>query len=241
MTSMTDSMSGRAPSTSPRSEVVRRETLTRRERDEMFALYSTYFVTRDRMVFERDLAEKAWVVLLRDLDGTIDGFSTLLSMRVAEATVFFSGDTIVARHRWGSFDLPRLWGRHVFSIAGANAWWFLISSGFRTYRYLPLFFRRFHPVFDADTPPDVKALLDAIAIRKFGDAYDPASGVIRLLSPAPLVDGLSDPTARASRDPHVRFFVNANPGHAAGDELACLVRVAQDNLTLAGLRMLGRK
>jgi hypothetical protein len=240
MTFMTDSMSGRAPSTSPRSEVVRRETLTRRERDGMFALYTTYFVTKDRMVFERDLAEKDWVVLLRDLDGGIDGFSTLLSMRIDEATVFFSGDTIVARHRWGSFDLPRLWGRHVFSIAGPNSWWFLISSGFRTYRYLPLFFRNFHPVFDADTPREVKSLLDTIATEKFGSAYDPASGVIRLITPAPLVDGLSDPGPRASRDPHVHFFVNANPGHAAGDELACLVRVAHENLTPAGLRMLGR-
>ena len=240
MTSMTDSTSGRAPSTLPRSEVVRRDTVTRSERDQMFALYTTYFVTRDRMVFERDLAEKEWVILLRDVDGSIDGFSTLLSMRVGDATVFFSGDTIVARHRWGSFDLPRLWGRHVFSIAPANAWWFLISSGFRTYRYLPLFFRDFHPVFDECTPPGVKSLLDTIAVRKFGSAYDPASGVIRLVTPAPLVDGLSDPAQRASRDPHVRFFVNANPGHAAGDELACLVRVTTGNLTSAGLRMLGR-
>jgi len=238
---MTDSTPGLVPSTSPRSDVVQRHELTRADRDAMFALYTRYFATSDRMVFERDLAEKQWVILLRDDDRAIGGFSTLMAMPVANATVFFSGDTIVARHRWGSWDLPRLWGRHVFSLAGENAYWFLISSGFRTYRTLPLFFRRFHPAFDGDTPAETKALLDTIATLKFGSAYDPASGVIRLASPAPLRAGISDPAARVARDPHVRFFVHANPGHAEGDELACIVKVEESNLTSAGLRMLGRR
>ena len=42
-------------------------------------------------------------------------------------------------------------------------------------------------------------------------------------------------------NPHVRFFVEANPGHAGGDELACLVHVDVANLTPAGLRMIGRR
>lgn len=232
---MTDSIPGLAPSTSPRSDVVLREELTRRDRDEMFALYTRYFAASDRMLFERDLAEKEWVILLRDDDGAVDGFSTLMRMHVADATVFFSGDTIVARHRWGTYDLPRMWGRHVFSVAGANAYWFLISSGFRTYRYLPVFFRDFYP---RDTT--MKPLLDRVAATKFGDAYDPRTGVIRLATPAPLREGVSDPELRMN-NPHVRFFVESNPGHAHGDELACLVRIDVANLTPAGLRMIGRR
>ena len=235
---MTDSWPGPAPSTSARSEVLPRAALTRRDRDAMFALYTRYFATTDRMTFERDLAEKEWVILLRDDDGAdanIGGFSTLMRMRVGDATVFFSGDTIVAKHRWGTFDLPRLWGRHVFREAAGNAYWFLISSGFRTYRFLPLFFRDFYPRDRA-----MKPLLDTIASAKFGDAYDPRTGVVRLATPAPLRDGVSDPAPRMN-DPHVRFFVEANPGHAGGDELACLVRIGVDNLTPAGLRMIGRR
>jgi hypothetical protein len=232
---MTDSLHGLAPSTSARSDVALREDLTRRDRDEMFALYTRYFATSNRMTFERDLAEKQWVILLRDDDGAIDGFSTLMQMHVGGATVFYSGDTIVARHRWGTFDLPRLWGRHVFSVARENAYWFLISSGFRTYRYLPLFFRDFYPRDAA-----MKPLLDTIAAAKFGDAYDPRTGVIRLATPAPLREGISDPELRMN-NPHVRFFVEANPGHADGDELACLVRIDPGNLTSAGLRMIGRR
>ncbi|HUR80027.1 MAG TPA: hypothetical protein VM733_04640 [Thermoanaerobaculia bacterium] len=228
-------MPGLAPSISPRCDVVRRDALTRRDRDAMFALYTAYFATADRVTFERDLAEKEWVILLCDDDGAIAGFSTLMRLHFGGATVFFSGDTIVAKHRWGTFDLPRLWAQHVFAHAGANTYWFLISSGWRTYRYLPLFFREFHP-----RDAGMKPLLDRIAIAKFGDAYDARTGVIRLATPAPLREGVSDPDARMS-NPHVRFFVEANPGHADGDELACLVRVGVDNLTPAGLRMIGRR
>lgn len=232
---MSDSLHDLAPSTSARSSVVRRAALTRRDRDAMFALYTAYFETTDRVTFERDLAEKEWVILLCDDDGVIDGFSTLMRLRAGEATVFFSGDTIVARHRWGTLDLPRLWARHVFAHADAHTYWFLISSGWRTYRFLPLFFRDFYP-----RDSSMKPLLDTIAAAKFGDAYDARTGVVRLATPAPLRDGVSDPDARMS-NPHVRFFVEANPGHANGDELACLVRVAVDNLTPAGLRMIGRR
>ncbi|HVG23661.1 MAG TPA: hypothetical protein VND45_05860 [Thermoanaerobaculia bacterium] len=215
--------------------MVRRASLTRGDRDAMFALYTTYFATADRVTFERDLGEKEWVILLTDERGAIDGFSTLMRTRVGDATVFFSGDTIVARHRWGTFDLPRMWARQVFAEADGNSYWFLISSGHRTYRFLPLFFREFYPRDAA-----LKPLLDGIAAARFGDAYDSRTGVVRLATPAPLRDGVSDPSARM-HDPHVRFFVEANPGHADGDELACLVRVSVDNLTPAGLRMIGRR
>lgn len=229
---MTDFLQDLAPSISPRCDVVRVTELTRRDREAMFALYTTYFATTDRVTFERDLAEKESAVLLFDANGAIEGFSTLMRMHVDGATIFFSGDTIVARHRWGSFDLPRVWSRHVFAEAGENAYWFLISSGYRTYRFLPLFFRAFYP-----RDPAMKPLLDTVASAKFGDAYDSRTGIVRLATPAPLRDGISDPELRMN-NPHVRFFVEANPGHADGDELACLVRIGVDNLTPAGLRMI---
>jgi hypothetical protein len=238
---MTDSTPARAISRSPRCDVTARAGLTSRDRDEMFALYSTFF-TADRAVFERDLDEKHWVVLLRDDEGRVDGFSTLMRLDVDDVTVFFSGDTVVARHRWGTYDLPRFWSKHVFSLAAALAprevYWFLISSGYRTYRYLPVFFREFYPTLERPTPQHVKSLIDRIARVKFDGSYDAAAGVVRLATPAPLRAGISDPEERVDRDPHVRFFVAVNPNHAAGDELACLVRVSPDNVTPAGQRMI---
>lgn len=238
---MTDSTPAPAISRSPRCDVTPREALTAADRDEMFALLASFF-TADRVVFERDLDEKDWVVLLRDEQGRVDGFSTLMRMEVDDVTVFFSGDTVVARHRWGTYDLPRFWAKHVFAVAATLAprevYWFLISSGYRTYRYLPVFFREFHPAFDRAMPAEVHSLIDRIARAKFDGSWDAAAGVVRLATPAPLRDGISDPEERIARDPHVRFFVERNPNHAAGDELACLVRVSPENVTPAGQRMI---
>lgn len=234
------------PSRSPRCDVTRRDELSLVDRDEMFALLASFFVGVNRAVFERDLAEKDWVVLLRDDAGRIDGFSTLMRMDIDngtdDVTVFFSGDTVVARHRWGTYDLPRFWAKHVFSVAATLApresYWFLISSGYRTYRYLPVFFREFYPTVERPTPANVRSLIDRIARAKFNGSYDAVAGVVRLATPAPLRAGISDPEERLDRDPHVRFFVEANPNHAAGDELACLVRVSPENVTPAGRRMI---
>ncbi|HSP17666.1 MAG TPA: hypothetical protein VLV78_23175 [Thermoanaerobaculia bacterium] len=248
---MIDSTPGLDISSSPRSErtapkdsgggcVIARTSLSSGERDQMFALFSDYFAHVTREVFEHDLDEKDWVILLRDDDGSVSGFSTLMRLDVDGHPVFFSGDTIVARHRRSTTDLPRLWVNHIRSVSGTLAgdiYWFLISSGYRTYRFLPVFFREFHPRFDG-SPAQLKSMLDTIASRRFGAAYDPASGIVHLPAPSPLRDAEDDLEQRAQHDPHVRFFLEANPGHAAGDELACLVRVAHDNLTPAGARML---
>jgi hypothetical protein len=36
----------------------------------------------------------------------------------------------------------------------------------------------------------------------------------------------------------VEFFVRMNPGHAEGDELACIAPISRSNLTRAGIRLL---
>ncbi len=221
--------------------VIPRSALTKRDRDEMFALFRTYFANVRRGAFERDLAEKESAVVLRDDRGVIDGFSTLLRFEARGCVVFFSGDTIVARHRRSTPDLCRLWLRHVLELgkdADREVYWFLISSGFRTYRMLPVFFREFHPRFDGRSPRASKPLLDSIASQRYGRAYDPSTGIVRLATPSPLRDAIAGLESRGDRDPHVRFFASANPGHPNGDELACLVRVDPHNLTAAGLRLL---
>jgi hypothetical protein len=238
---MTDSTPAPPRSNSPRCEVLARGGLTPRDRDEMFALFATYY-SANREAFDHDLDEKEWIILLRDERGQVDGFSTLMHFDVDDVTVFFSGDTVVARHRWGTYDLPRFWAKHVFAVAATLAprevYWFLISSGYRTYRYLPVFFREFYPTHTRPTPAGVRSLINRIARAKFNGSYDAEAGVVRLATPAPLRAGISDPQERIEQDPHVRFFVERNPNHAGGDELACLVRVAPDNVTPAGQRMI---
>jgi hypothetical protein len=159
---------------------------------------------------------------------------------------FFSGDTVVERAYWGGTELPRRFARHVFALAdaerraapGAAVYWFLICSGYKTYRFLPVFFREFFPTHRRPTPASARRILDTLATHKFRAAYDAPAGVVRP-RPAPrLRPGVAEVGPELLRNPDVAFFVAANPGYAAGDELACLAELRPENLTRAGRRML---
>ena len=210
------------------------------ERAAMRALLDGDFARVTPEAFAADLDEKEAAVLLYDADGALAGFSTLLRIETAAATAFFSGDTVVRRDARGAALLPRLWSRHVFAEAARrpdrDTVWFLLSSGFRTYRFLPTFFRTFAPAHDRRASDADRALLADLATARYGDRYHAATGVVRLAHPTPLRDG-ADELARRLSDPHVAFFASANPGWPRGDELACLTRIHPDNLTEAGRRM----
>jgi hypothetical protein len=218
----------------------------------MYRLMETYFAGTSRQQFEADLGEKEKVFLLRDsVSSQIQGFST--SMRLSanidgqHVVAFFSGDTIIAREYWGDSLLARLWSRTVFAEAdlitaahpSTRVYWYLICSGYRTWRFLPVFFREYWPNLGAPTPAHQKNILDTLGERKFGAQYVRCAGVVRLRSATPLRDGISDITEQRLADPQIAFFARINPGHTAGDELACLTEISPNNLTRAGRRMVG--
>jgi hypothetical protein len=234
--------------------VVPRASLSAAERAEMYRLFETYFAGTSREQFEADLAEKETVVLLRTAESeTIQGFSTLMRIEalVDERNIvaFFSGDTIVAREYWGEPELSKLWSGTVFAEADriraknpeTRVYWFLICSGYKTWRFLPVFFREFYPHPEAATPAKIQKILDALGERKFGAEYCKETGVVRLRSATPLREGVADVTEPRLRDPRVAFFVRMNPGYLQGDELACLAELCRANLTRAGERMLGTR
>ena len=215
-----------------------------RRRGEMFALLSRHFEGVTREQFERDLAEKNWVVEIR-CEGRLLGFSTLL---VAEGeykgdvfTAIYSGDTIVEPKAWGSPALARTWIRAVNSLRAADparpCYWLLLTSGFRTYRFLPVFWREFFPRFNTPTPGYSQQLLEHLARTQYARLYDTASGVVRFPNPQRLRGPLGAVTAGRMSDPHIAFFLARNPGHVNGDELVCLTEISEQNLTRAGRRM----
>lgn len=232
--------------------VVTRAQLTSAERERMYGLLETYFLHTSREQFEIDLAEKESVVLLRDIkDGQIQGFSTLMRISLAiegrEIVAFFSGDTIVAQEFWGETILSRLWSQTVFAEADriraatpdALVYWYLICSGYKTWRFLPVFFKEFYPHPDRPTPAHIKRILDALGERKFPGEYHPEEGIVRFRSATPLRRGVADVTEERLRDPLISFFQRINPGHVNGDELACLTEISRGNLTRDGERMVG--
>ncbi|HNV68741.1 MAG TPA: hypothetical protein PKO06_03525 [Candidatus Ozemobacteraceae bacterium] len=228
---------GRSADRELRGSIVRVAEIATSVRDAMFGLMDEAYVV-GRESFLADLAAKDWAILLHDQQGGLRGFTSLAVMDadVGDRSIraLFSGDTIIQPEFWGSLELPRVWGRFMLQAieeAGARElYWFLISSGYKTYRFLPVFFREFFPRFDCPTPNDLQAILDSIGEKRFHARFDRERGIIRLEHPTPLRPGIADLTPERLQDPHVAFFVDRNPGYDRGEELACIARLTVDNL-----------
>ena len=213
----------------------------------MFSVFNESFEGARLDIFQRDLSGKNWVILLRDGEsGELQGFSTLALYETTfdgkPISVVYSGDTIIRPAYWGTPELPRSWIRTVLEKSAEMPqplYWLLISSGYKTYRFLTVFYKEFYPCYQRSTPPETQALMDCLATQRFGVDYHPELGVVRFTQGAtPLRSGVSEVTEERLRDPHIAFYIEHNPGHIHGDELVCLARIDRDNLTAAGRRMI---
>jgi hypothetical protein len=224
--------------------IVQRSELTRAQMHDMFQLLAHHFEGVIREQFDRDLTEKNWVVLIYR-DTRLVGFSTLLvyesSFEGGPVSVVYSGDTIVAPEAWGTTALSRGWITAVNQIRGhyprGRYYWLLLTSGFRTYRFLPVFWREFYPRFDVLTPASTVKLRDHLAAERFGKQYDSHLGIVRFHRPQRLRGELKVIPEERMADHHVAYFLAHNPGHVEGDELVCLTELCPENLTAAGRRM----
>ncbi|MEO0768616.1 MAG: hypothetical protein AAFY72_04155 [Cyanobacteria bacterium J06649_4] len=228
-----------------RTELIKTTALTDVDLADMFTLLNCHFEGTTLSVFETDLSLKNWVLLLRDENDELKGFSTMLMYDVAFEgellTVVYSGDTIMDPTAWSSSALSQAWVAAVNQLKthykGTTLYWLLISSGFRTYRFLPTFWKTFYPRHHQETPPKVQRMMQFLSRRQFGEWYDEAAGIVRFPTPQCLKGSLKGIPAERLRNPHVKFFAENNPGAAQGDELVCLTEVSENNLTKAGQRM----
>ncbi|KAA0986004.1 hypothetical protein FQ192_24900 [Pseudomonas sp. ANT_J12] len=216
------------------------------EIDRMFEIYSASYHDTSRLRFDQDLKDKTHCIVLRGADEVIVGFTTL---KLYEKTwagqpikVIFSGDTIIDREHWGSQQLAFAWMRLAGEIWQAMPevplYWFLICKGHRTYRYLGAMALNYAPRAGRVTDCDTQALLDHLAIDRFGDAYDPNTGVLSFDVPqGRLTTELAEVPGPHLRLNNVLYFLEKNPRYASGDELACLCELRPDNLRPLALRL----
>jgi hypothetical protein len=224
--------------------LVTRESLTEPQIDQMVALQCAHFRNASRELFCEDLSGKTHALLLEDA-GRLYGFSTLryfpMDHQGRAVSVVYSGDTIVQPDHWSHSKLSQAWIHAVLEIhrrsGGGPLWWFLIVSGFRTYRFLPLFYREFYPTPTEPTPPAAQQLMDHLASEMFAEHYNLKTGIIRFHTAQPLREHLLKIPKKHQKNPHVQFFLEKNSGFSQGDELACLTRIDEENLTPAGRRM----
>ena len=212
--------------------------LNKTEREGMFALMAGHYDGVSRGEFESDLDHKDEVILLRDGGGKVRGFTTIAWNPCGEmeaGDVVFSGDTVIDRECWGTQELVKGFCRRTGDFqrrSGRKLFWFLISKGHRTYRYLPLFAKRFHPHPEWEER-FLEELAGEIAGKMFGDSWKAEEGVIRFeKSAGHLKKDIADaPDGNA----WVKYFLERNPGYARGEELVCLTEMSERNLRKVAL------
>lgn len=232
-------------------ETCRLDEVSDLDREQLFALMQRYYENVCRENFDRDLSDKDWVIIARcPRTSAILGFSTqsfyALKTVGKEVGVLFSGDTIVDSRYWARNPLATLWGRLALSLIDENPeralYWFLISKGYKTYRFLPVFFREFYPHPNVSTPNWANRLIETIAVRRFGKLYCQERGIVRSnLNGCRLRPEVAVVTASRLHDEAVAFFCEANPGHAEGDELCCLAPLARENFKPSAYRVIGNR
>ena len=234
-----------------RSAVHNVQSLAQADRDRLFRLMEQSYANKQRDCFNTDLDAKQWVILVRRPDDDrIVGFSTqtLLEACVGgnQICALYSGDTVVDRSDWGDPALAHAWGNFALVLMDQHPiergplYWFLTSKGFRTYHYLPLFFRHFFPCPDMETPGLEQSIIDVLGKLVGRERYDAEHGIIRTDGHSDFVrPEIADLGARRKNDKHVCFFAERNPSFAQGDELCCLAPLSRENFTPAAYRVIG--
>ncbi len=228
------------------SKLISTRELSLLDVEEMFGLLNSHFKGVKRDVFNNDLDSKNWVILIKDEQtNELKGFSTLLMYDTCfegeNISIVFSGDTIVDPSAWSSSALSTGWISSINKLRNeyckGKLYWLLISGGYRTYRFLPLFWKEFYPCYDTPTPERILHLMQDLSVKRFGENYNIKTGVVRFPHPHILRDRLHGIPTQRLRDPHIQFFQTLNPGHLYGDELVCFTEISEENLTRAGRRM----
>lgn len=213
-------------------------------RAQMARIYLASYDGSSHAIFFGDLASKDEVLLVRAADELI-GFTTLRTFDYTWAgrhvRIVYSGDTVVDRAHWGLQSLAFAWILRMGEIKREHPdiplFWLLLVKGHRTFRYLPVFGKSFHPHWSIDRS-DLKPLADALAADMFGDHYNPKTGVVEFeQSRGHLKPHIALPTESELDREGVRFFLERNPGFQRGHELVCLCEVEEHNMKPLTLRL----
>jgi hypothetical protein len=228
--------------------VVDANAISNFQKNEMFSLLTNNFEGYTKKNFEKDLENKDKVILLENSLKEIGGFTTIQNFDVLskDQTIrgIFSGDTIINSRYWNKHNMFKVWLEYTFQKKEESQnplYWFLISSGCRTYKILPAFFKDYFPKYDKEDAT-MKNVLDVFAEHKFGNEYDSKSGLIIFQkSTERLKCNLANVDEKQAKNPHVAYFLNKNPKFYLGHELACVVEIKKENLTNMGLKLLELK
>jgi len=220
---------------------IRASSVTNDDLHVFFDIFRRHYDNVDFDQFRADFIEKDYVIILKDGNaGAVRGFSTIaIYDRVVQGErikLLFSGDTVIERSHWGQQELLKTWcsiAAGIYERLDINErfYWLLMSKGYRTYLYLPFFFKEFYPRADVEWSALEKGIIDDFGMFKYPDHYDPSCGLIVFdKSPGKLKSDIANTPVAKQKNPHVSFFLKSNPRFAEGDELVCLARIQPGNM-----------
>jgi hypothetical protein len=177
---------------------------------------------------------------LYDESSAIAGFTTIQVFEFEGKVIIYSGDTVIEENSRGDIELMRAWWRFSYKIQQEHpdkrVLWLLISKGWRTYKFFPMFLKEIYPTYRYKTPSDIQEFIDRLSLFKFGECYQ--NGIVVPKEPDMLKSGKNDIPHKRTEDEDVKFFLARNPEFYKGNELVCLAELSVSNLTKAGLRLL---
>lgn len=208
------------------------------QKKEMFSLFQKHYENVTWELYLSDLQKKDYVILLEHYS-QICGFSTQQVFRFTledqPLRILFSGDTIIAPEYWGEQELVRSWctfaGQVLAQQPEIPLYWYLLTKGYRTYLYLPLFFRTFYPCHREEIPLSLKKIRDFVSLKLYPNAYNAEKGLLEFEhSQGNLTGELASVPETKQKNAHVQFFLQANPHFAQGTELICLAEISIKNM-----------
>ena len=151
----------------------------------MYRLMQCYYDNISRDKFMKDLYAKEGVLLCRDEKNDICGFTTYIVFEICfkkeKITILFSGDTVIREEFWGQWGTAKSFISLIQKFLNEDkgkCYWFLLTKGVRTYRCLPLYFEKYYPSFQFETPQYEEELISHLSKLQFGDYYLENKGIV---------------------------------------------------------------
>lgn len=231
-----------------KSSIIKVSDLTEKNINTMFELMSEYFDNLKKENFISDFSKKEDVMIMKDENGEIKGFSTLaiLDLPVKNETVklLFQGDSIIHHDYWGDTDSIKTWIEYVYIKLDSfteKFYWLLLSKGYKTYKYLPVFFNEFYPRVNIGTPEFEQEIMDNYGYTYYKEAYNKEKGIIEMNQTKDyLKDWVAEVPESKLKDKNIEFFVQKNSDYRKGNELVCLASITRENLKKSGRKVIDR-
>jgi hypothetical protein len=217
--------------------------------DEIWNLTHRYYDT-DRSYMRESLGARQRIALFRSPeDGSLVGMSSLdvylASFRGQALAAIFTSHVLLREDYRGQNLVQRL-GFRVFLQTRLrhplrNIFWFFDTFSYKSYLLLARNLRHFWPRRERQTPAWERDLMNHLAGEIYGDAWEPAWGIVVRSGRKRLRPGTAPLDRAVAGDPDFEFFAGRNPGHAQGDMLVCLCPLTVSNWLGIAMRSVARK